>query len=102
MNVAFDHFIGEIEALPNYKRAVAADPTFVECLEALRTAFAGLERLADTNTKALELLDRATAIVKSGGPWKPRFVRVYNVLAETSRIFDPAGGTPDLALPASA
>ena len=100
MNAAFDHFIGEIEALPNYKRAVAADPTFVECIEGLRTAFAGLERLADTDTRALELFDRATAIVKSGGPWKPRFVRVYNVQAETSRIFDTAGGPADLPIEA--
>jgi hypothetical protein len=68
-------------------------------MEGLRTAFSGLERLADVDTRAVALLDKATVIIKSDGRLKLRFVRVLNVLAETSRIFDPAGGAPDLPIP---
>ena len=101
MNATFSQFIHEIEAAPKFAKAAAADPTWSARLEGLRTAFSGLERLADSDTRAVALLDRATAIIKSDGRLKLRFIHVLNVLAETSRIFDPAGGVPDLPVPSA-
>jgi hypothetical protein len=99
MNATFDQFLHEIEASPKFVKAAAADAAWAERLECLRTSFCGLEQLADVDTRAVALLDKATVIIKSESRLKLRFVRVFNVLAETSRIFDPAGGAPDLPIP---
>jgi hypothetical protein len=84
-----DDFIAEIKAAPKFAAAAASNPTWIETVEGLKVALRGLSLLADDDVRALDMYDRATAIISSDAAVGQRVLAVHDILVEASWAFDP-------------
>jgi hypothetical protein len=87
MPVPIDAFMIELRARPKVIAAVAEDPIWTKHINAIEVGLQVLWQLGDDDMRALDLSDRANAIMKSGAPMKQRLLSLVDVLKEASRIW---------------
>lgn len=90
-------FIDEIVAVPEYRAALATDPSWASQIAGILAGLIALQRLADEDTRALDLYDEVQSVIASGDSMKKRLLAVGEISVRASRLFDPSawGGAAD-------
>jgi len=77
--MTFDGFIAEISAAPEFRIAVASDPKWSDQLQGIQAMLTAFDRLADTDTRAIDFCDELLRAIKSGESIKQRLLAIVDI-----------------------
>jgi hypothetical protein len=85
-------FFAELAATREWRAAAAADPKTYD-LKGMQDALIALSRLADVDTRAVDLYDEANRIIDSGRSMHERLLAIGDVVTRAENIFVKSGST---------